>query len=81
MNFFATGNSFFDNLIYRFTQWNVIVGLILAVGGLMLSIFARKVVGKIKNTNKVENSDKLFTVLKFTSLGLVLIGLIFTLIK
>jgi len=74
-------SSFWDNLIYRFSQWNVIVGLILAIGGLMLSIFARKIVGKVKHTDKVENSDKLFTVLKLISLGLVLAGLIFSLIK
>lgn len=75
------GSSFLDNLIYRFTQWNVIVGFILAVGGLMLSVFARKIVSKIKHTKKVENNDRLFTVLKFISLGFVLAGLIFTLIK
>ncbi len=81
MNFFAVANSFLDNLISRFSQWNVIVGLVLAITGLMLSIFSRKLVGKIKHIDKVENGDKLFIIMKFSSLGLVLAGLIFTLIK
>ncbi|HEY8390838.1 MAG TPA: hypothetical protein VIL26_07845 [Clostridia bacterium] len=81
MNFLAASNSFWTNLITRLSQWNVIVGFVLAVSGLLLSIFARKLTGKIKHIKEVDNGDKLFFSLKLVSLGLVIAGLVFTVIK
>ncbi|HEY8419046.1 MAG TPA: hypothetical protein VIL03_01220 [Clostridia bacterium] len=73
--------AFLDGLVKRFTQWNVIVGLVLAVGGLLTAVFARKLVKAIKKTDEVENFDKLFVAFKFSGFLLVLAGLIFTIIK
>jgi hypothetical protein len=73
--------AFLDGLAKRLTQWNVLVGLVLAVIGLLTAVFARKLVKAIKKTDEVENFDKMFVTFKFAGFLSVLAGFIFTVIK
>lgn len=81
MFFCVAMNNFWQSLAQRLTQWNVIVGFVLAVGGLLVAILARKIVQKIKKSDEVQDFDKMFVAFKFAGLLIVLAGLIFTIIK
>ncbi|HEY8444326.1 MAG TPA: hypothetical protein VIL24_05975 [Clostridia bacterium] len=79
--FFCAANAFLDGLLRRLSQWNVIVGLVFAVGGLLTAVFARKLVKAIKKIDEVQNFDKMFVAFKFAGFLMALAGLIFTIIK
>jgi len=79
--FLGVANNFLDSLAKRLLQWNVIVGLVLAVAGLLTAVFARKIVQKIKKADDIQNFDKMFVTFKFAGFLLVLAGLIFSIIK
>lgn len=79
--FLGVANNFLDSLAKRLLQWNVIVGLVLAVAGLLTAVFARKIVQKIKKADDIQNFDKMFVAFKFAGFLLVLAGLIFSIIK
>lgn len=72
---------YFESLAQRLSQWNVMLGFILAVIGLLTAVLARAVVRRIRKNKEVDNTDKIVIILKFTGFGLVLTGLIFTLIS
>lgn len=76
-------SNWFQNLGYRLTQWNVILGLVLAVVGIVLNFIARPISMKFSQKDE-EGKDiingKLMLGLKLAGLALVSAGLIFTLI-
>ena len=79
--FLGVANNFLDSLAIWLVLWNVIVGLVLAVAGLLTAVFARKIVQKIKKTDDIKDFDKTLVAFKFAGFLLVLAGLIFSIIK
>ena len=65
-----------NNILSRLTQANVIVGLVLLVLGIVIACFAGLITKKIRKTEKVNTSDKLYLILKAFALLLVMSSLI-----
>ncbi len=70
-----------NNIWARFSQPNVIIGLILLVIGLIVAIFAKKITKMVRKTNKVEPNDKVLLVLKAFALTVILASLIVMVIE
>lgn len=73
-----------NDFFARFTQSNVIVGLVLLVLGILIGCLAgtiTKRVRKIDKKEKVNSSDKLYLILKALALVLVLTSLIAMIIE
>ncbi len=60
----------------RFTQPNVLVGILLAVIGLACAILAKRVAKAIRKTDKVEEGDKYVLAFKIVGLILMLVALV-----
>ena len=65
-----------NNILARFTQSNVIVGIILLVLGIFIGCLAGVITRKIRKTEKTDTSDKLYLILKAVALLLIMTSLI-----
>lgn len=73
-----------NNIFSRFTQSNVIVGLVLLVLGILIGCLAgtiTKKVRKVDKKEKVNTSDKLYLILKAVALVLVMVSLIAMIVR
>lgn len=68
----------------RFTQPSVIIGICVMVVGLVFSFCARPIADAIGKKRKAKgedpNTEMLYTALKFTSMGVVFIGMLVAII-
>ena len=64
----------------RFTQPSVIIGICVMTVGLVFSFCSRPIANAIGNKRKAKgedpNTEMLYTALKFTSMGVVFIGML-----
>ena len=65
-----------NNILTRLMQVNVIVGLVLLVLGILMAVMAGFITKKVRKTEKVNTSDKLYLILKAFALVLVMTSLI-----
>ncbi len=70
-----------NNIWARFSQPNVIIGLILLAIGLIVAIIAKKVTKMVRKTNKVEANDKILLIMKAFALTVILVSLIVMVIE
>lgn len=70
-----------NNILDRFAQTNVIVGIVLLVIGVLVAIFAKKITKLIRKADKVEPNDRIMLTLKAFSLLVILISLIVIIIE
>lgn len=70
-----------NDILARFTQPNVITGLVLLVFGIILAICAGKITKLVRKTDKIKNNDKVFLAIKAVALSLILASLIVMIIK
>ena len=69
------------NIWARFSQQNVVIGLMLLAIGLIVAIFAKKFTKMVRKSNKVEPNDKVLLVLKAFALTVILVSLIVMVIE
>lgn len=70
-----------NNIWDRFTQTNVIVGLVLLVLGVILALVASKITKLIRKTDKIQSNDKIFLAIKAVALVIILASLIVMIVK
>lgn len=70
-----------NNILTRLGQANVIVGLVLLVLGIVLACMAGFITRKVRKTEKVNTSDKLYLILKAMALMMVMTSLIAMIIQ
>ncbi len=70
-----------NNILDRFAQPNVIVGIILLVIGVLVAIFAKKITKLVRKSDKIEPNDKVMLTLKAFALLVILISLIVIIIE
>lgn len=70
-----------NDILARFTQPNVITGLVLLVVGIILAVCAFKITKLIRKTDSVKNNDKVFLSIKAIALAIILASLIVMIIK
>ena len=70
-----------NNILDRFAQTNVIVGIVLLVIGVLVAIFAKKITKLIRKADKVEPNDRIMLTLKAFALLVILISLIVIIIE
>ena len=63
-------------LLERLAQTNVIVGLALAALGFALTLLARRIAIFVRKEDKINDSDKVFMVVKAFGLVLILVALV-----
>ncbi len=70
-----------NNILDRFAQPNVVVGIVLLVIGVLVAIFAKKITKLIRKADKVEPNDRIMLTLKAFALLVILISLIVIIIE
>lgn len=70
-----------NNILDRFAQPNVVVGVVLLVIGVLVAIFAKKITKLIRKADKVEPNDRIMLTLKAFALLVILISLIVIIIE
>ena len=70
-----------NNILDRFAQPNVVVGIVLLVIGVLVAIFAKKITKFIRKADKVEPNDRIMLTLKAFALLVILISLIVIIIE
>lgn len=70
-----------NNILDRFAQTNVIVGIILLVIGVLVALFSKKITKLIRKADKIEPNDKIMLTLKAFALMVILISLIVIIIE
>ena len=70
-----------NNILDRFAQPNVVVGIVLLVIGVLVAIFAKKITKLIRKADKVEANDRIMLTLKAFALLVILISLIVIIIE
>lgn len=70
-----------NNILDRFAQPNVIVGIVLLVIGVLVAIFAKKITKLFRKADKVEPNDRIMLTLKAFALLVILISLIVIIIE
>lgn len=70
-----------NDILDRFAQPNVIVGIILLVIGVLVAIFAKKITKLVRKSDKIEPNDKVMLTLKAFALLVILISLIVIIIE
>ncbi len=70
-----------NNIFARFAQTNVIVGVILLVLGILVGCLAGVITRKVRKTEEVDTSDKLYLILKAVALLLIMTSLIAMIVR
>lgn len=70
-----------NNILDRFAQTNVIVGIILLVIGVLVALFSKKITKLIRKADKIEPNDKIMLTLKAFALMVILVSLIVIIIE
>ena len=70
-----------NNILDRFAQTNVIVGIILLVIGVLVALFSKKITKLVRKADKIEPNDKIMLTLKAFALMVILISLIVIIIE
>ena len=70
-----------NNILDRFAQTNVIVGIILLVIGVLVALFSKKITKLVRKADKIEPNDRIMLTLKAFALMVILISLIVIIIK
>ena len=70
-----------NNILDRFAQPNVVVGIVLLVICVLVAIFAKKITKLIRKADKVEPNDRIMLTLKAFALLVILISLIVIIIE
>ena len=70
-----------NNILDRFAQPNVVVGIVLLVIGVLVAIFAKKITKLIRKADKLEPYDRIMLTLKAFALLVILISLIVIIIE
>ena len=52
-----------NNILDRFAQTNVIVGIILLVIGVLVALFSKKITKLVRKADKIEPNDKIMLIL------------------
>lgn len=65
-----------NNILDRFAQPNVIVGLVLVVVGILLALLAKRITRLFRRTNKIEPNDRIMLSIKAFALAVILAALI-----
>ena len=70
-----------NDILARFAQTNVIVGLILLVFGILLAISASWITKIARKTEKVKSNDRMFLTIKAVALAIILASLIVMIVE
>ena len=70
-----------NNILARFTQTNVIVGLVLLGVGIILALLSSTITKLKRKTNKIQSNDKLFLTIKALALAIILASLIVMIVE
>ena len=70
-----------NDILARFAQTNVIVGLILLVLGILLAISASWITKIVRKTEKVKSNDRMFLTIKAIALAIILASLIVMIVE
>ena len=70
-----------NDILARFTQTNVIVGLVLLVLGILLAISSSWITRLVRKTEKVKSNDRMFLTIKAISLAIILASLIVMIVE
>ncbi len=70
-----------NNILDRFAQTNVIVGIILLVIGVLVALFSKKITKLVRKADKIEPNDRIMLTLKAFALMVILISLIVIIIE
>lgn len=70
-----------NNILARFTQTNVIVGLVLLVVGIILALLSGTITRLKRKTKIVQSSDRLFLTIKAIALAIILASLIVMIVE
>ncbi len=70
-----------NNILDRFAQTNVIVGIILLVIGVLVALFSKKITKLVRKADKIEPNDKIMLTLKAFALMVILVSLIVIIIE
>lgn len=65
-----------NDILARFTQTNVIIGLVLLVVGIILAICSGWITKLKRKTDKIQPNDKMFLTIKAIALAIILAALI-----
>lgn len=70
-----------NNILDRFAQTNVIVGIILLVIGVLVALFSKKITKLVRKADKIEPNDRIMLTLKAFALMVILVSLIVIIIE
>lgn len=70
-----------NNIWARFTQVNVVTGLVLLAVGIILALCAGRITKHIRKQEKIESNDKVFITIKAIALAIILASLIVMIIE
>ena len=70
-----------NDILARFTQTNVIVGLALLVFGIILAICASWITKLKRKTDKIKSNDRMFLTIKAVALAIILAALIVMIVQ
>lgn len=70
-----------NDILARFTQPNVIVGLVLLGVGIILALISGKITKLIRKTDKIQSSDRIFLTIKAIALAIILASLIVMIVQ
>ena len=70
-----------NDILARFTQTNVIVGLVLLVVGIILAVISGKITKLVRKTDKIQSNDRLFLTIKAIALAIILASLIVMIVQ
>lgn len=59
-------------------RYNVLIGMLVSAIGVAICIMAKKITLKKRNSNELQNNDKLYFTLMMVGFGLILAGMIIT---
>ena len=70
-----------NDILARFTQTNVIVGLVLLVVGILLAIISGRITKLVRKTDKIQSNDRIFLTIKAIALAIILASLIVMIVQ
>lgn len=70
-----------NDILARFTQTNVIVGLVLLVVGILLAIISGRITKLVRKTDKIQSNDRIFLTIKAVALAIILASLIVMIVQ
>ena len=57
-------------------RYTVIIGIILAIAGVAICLMAKRITMAVRNTDTINNRDKLYSGLIFAGVGLILVAMV-----